>query len=451
MGTPAFMSPEQADGDLDRLGPRSDVYSLGATLYVLLTGRPPFDAEPGAAVAAMLDAVWRGEFRRPRAVNRSIDRALEAICLKAMARSPEDRYPTARALGDDIERWIADQPVTAFREPVVRRLRRWGKRNRTVVTAAAVAIVAAFIGTAAVLAVQTQANADLTIANGLLSASNVRERKNNDKLIASNERKRARFELAMAAIKLFHGEVAEDLLLKERQFEGLRYKLLRGAADFYGKLEALLKAQTDRASRLELGRAYYELGELTARIGNKPEALAVHRKSLAARREEAAHRDAAPDSVLDLAQSLLSVGYLYTETGDTARAQSTYREARDLAERLIAFGAAPDEARDTLGRIESAIGNLHALAGDTRAALESYQRALAIEEKLAQANPADTQFQSDLADTHTSIGTARSVTGDLAGARLASPGARDPPAARQLESHRHRSSIQSGLQSRLYW
>ncbi len=75
MGTPAFMSPEQAHGDHSRLGPRSDVYSLGATLFALLAGSPPFDAEPGAAVAAMLDAVWRGEFLRPRSVNRSIDRA----------------------------------------------------------------------------------------------------------------------------------------------------------------------------------------------------------------------------------------------------------------------------------------------------------------------------------------------------------------------------------------
>ncbi len=427
MGTPAFMSPEQAKGDLSRLGPRSDVYSLGATLYTVLTGTPPFDA---GVLDAVLDAVWRGDFRRPRSVDRSIDPALEAVCLKAMARSPEDRYATSRSLGDDIERWIADEPVSAFHEPLIRRMRRWGRRNRTAVASAAVAILAALIGTAAVLAEKTQANTDLRIANGLLSVANARERKNNADLTASNDRERARFDLAMQAIKLFHGDVAEDLLLKERQFEDLRTKLLRGAADFYAKLERLLKVQTDRSSRIELGRAYFELGELTANIGNKPEALALHRKSLTARREEAGQLDAEPDSLLDLAQSLLAVGYLLSETGDTARAQSAFNEARELADRLVASATAPDDARDTLGRIESAIGSLQALAGDTSAALQSYRRALAIQEKLADSAPADIQFQSDLADTHTSIGSARMVTGDL-------------PAA--LECHRRALAIRQKL------
>ncbi len=128
----------------------------------------------------------------------------------------------------------------------------------------------------------------------------------------------------MSAIKLFHGEVSEDLLLKEKQFEGLRTKLLRGAADFYGKLEGLLKGQTDPKSRAALGQAYDELGELTGKIGNKPEALAVHLKALAVRRELAAAAGAGPtaepgwrDARLDVARSLIAAGFLHEETGDT--------------------------------------------------------------------------------------------------------------------------------------
>src|SRR5262249_31440295 len=110
MGTPAYMSPEQAKGDLERLGARSDVYSLGATLYYLLTGKPPLEGE----VADVLRAVQKGDFPPPRAVDPTIDRALEAVCLKAMAMKPEDRYPTAKALAEDVERWMADEPVTAW-------------------------------------------------------------------------------------------------------------------------------------------------------------------------------------------------------------------------------------------------------------------------------------------------------------------------------------------------
>ena len=94
MGTPAYMSPEQACGDLDRLGPRSDVYSLGATLYCLLTGRPPFAGD----AAEVIPAVQKGEFRPPRAIDPAIDQALEAVCLKAMALRPENRYGSCRGL-----------------------------------------------------------------------------------------------------------------------------------------------------------------------------------------------------------------------------------------------------------------------------------------------------------------------------------------------------------------
>ncbi len=117
LGTPGFMSPEQAEGDLEHLGTRSDVYSLGATLYCLLTGRPPFDGK----VREVLRAVKKGDFRPPRQLDATIDPALEAVCLKAMAHQSADRYASARALAEDVERWMADQPVSAWREPLSRR------------------------------------------------------------------------------------------------------------------------------------------------------------------------------------------------------------------------------------------------------------------------------------------------------------------------------------------
>ncbi len=107
VGTPAYMSPEQAEGRLELLGPLSDVYSLGATLYCLLTGRPPFEDE----IIAVLRQVRRGEFPPPRQVEPQVPRALEAVALKAMALQPQDRYDSARELARDIERWLADEPV----------------------------------------------------------------------------------------------------------------------------------------------------------------------------------------------------------------------------------------------------------------------------------------------------------------------------------------------------
>ncbi|SIO59279.1 WD40 repeat [Singulisphaera sp. GP187] len=135
VGTPAFMSPEQAAGRIEDLGPTSDIYNLGATLYYLLTGLAPFDHAPAGILLAK---VQRGDFRAPSAAALGpIPSALEAICLKAMALHPKDRYGSARSIAEDIERWIADEPVLAQPESRLAGLARWSRRHRAWVRAAA--------------------------------------------------------------------------------------------------------------------------------------------------------------------------------------------------------------------------------------------------------------------------------------------------------------------------
>jgi serine/threonine protein kinase/tetratricopeptide (TPR) repeat protein len=422
LGTPAYMSPEQSYGDLDRMGPRSDVYSLGATLYCLLTGRPPFE---GNDVGKVLRDVQQGDFPPPRQLDPSIDKALEAVCKKAMATKPEDRYDSCHALAADIERWTADVPVTSWNEPFTRRARRWMNRNRTAVTSAAAAVMVALAGLGAVVAVQAQANGALTAMNARLYESNARVSRANAELSTANEKitqanaeltaerekVQARFDLARDAIRLFHGEVSEDLLLKEKQFEDLRHKLLRGAAEFYGKLEALLQGQRDRVSRAALGQAYDELGDLTARIGNQPEALGVHKKALAVRRSLAAGPEADAKAALDVAKSLTAVGLLSRQTGDTPGALAAFEEARGLADGAVAPTGGSDEAREVLGTSHYQIARLLSIIGKPSEALKALDQALAIRRTLADANPAVTRFQSDVANSHNLVGYVLSYVG----------------------------------------
>src|SRR5262249_32934752 len=185
LGTPAYMSPEQAEGNLDRLGPRSDVYSLGATLYCLLTGKVPFE---GDDIGEVLRRVQKGGFASPRSLDPSIDPALAAVCLKAMATRPEDRYGSCRALAEDIERWMADEPVTAWSEPWTRTLLRWLTRHRVGVTGAAAAGLGALLGLGAVATVQTQAKAALAVKNTALLQANARVSAANAALEAANGR-----------------------------------------------------------------------------------------------------------------------------------------------------------------------------------------------------------------------------------------------------------------------
>jgi tetratricopeptide (TPR) repeat protein/tRNA A-37 threonylcarbamoyl transferase component Bud32 len=136
LGTPQYMSPEQAAGRLEELGPASDVYSLGATLYQLLTGKPPV---PQGDISLVLARVKAGQFTPARQVKSDIPPALASICQKAMARSPADRYPSTQALAEDIVRWLADEPVTTWTESWHSRLGRWARRHRGSVAAAAAA------------------------------------------------------------------------------------------------------------------------------------------------------------------------------------------------------------------------------------------------------------------------------------------------------------------------
>jgi formylglycine-generating enzyme required for sulfatase activity/serine/threonine protein kinase len=145
LGTPAYMSPEQAAGRLEQLGPASDVYSLGATLYCLLTGQVPF-AE--GDVGAVLGKVQRGDFASPRQVNRQVPPALEAVCLNAMALQPAARYATPRELAEEIERWLADEPVRAYREPLPARLGRWLRRHQTLTVGAGALLLTGVIALA---------------------------------------------------------------------------------------------------------------------------------------------------------------------------------------------------------------------------------------------------------------------------------------------------------------
>jgi serine/threonine protein kinase/tetratricopeptide (TPR) repeat protein len=173
IGTPAFMSPEQAAGRLDLLGIASDIYSLGATLYALLTGTAPFDESDKVE---LLQQVQHGAWRPPRQVKADTPAALDAICRKAMALEPKDRYVTALGLAADVEHWLADEPVPAYREPWAVRTGRWLRRHRVLVTGLAVALLVGLVGLAGGLVFVTSLNRQLESANAELAAANTNER-----------------------------------------------------------------------------------------------------------------------------------------------------------------------------------------------------------------------------------------------------------------------------------
>jgi WD40 repeat protein len=125
-GTPAYMSPEQASGQVAELSFASDIYSLGAILYELLTGRPPLEGDPWE----IIERVKRGDLPRPSAVAKGVDRELEAVVLMAMALDPALRHPSVQALREDIDAWLEQRPLVHARSSALERLSKWSLRHR---------------------------------------------------------------------------------------------------------------------------------------------------------------------------------------------------------------------------------------------------------------------------------------------------------------------------------
>ena len=139
LGTPAYMPPEQASGQKD-LTTAADVYSLGAILYVLLTGEPPFRAAtPLDTMRQVMDKTPRA----PRTVNAAVPRDLETICLKCLEKNPQQRYDSAGALADELERWLNHEPITARPVSVGGKMVRWCRRNPAL--AAVIALAASVV------------------------------------------------------------------------------------------------------------------------------------------------------------------------------------------------------------------------------------------------------------------------------------------------------------------
>ncbi|MBC7816637.1 MAG: protein kinase [Planctomycetaceae bacterium] len=138
MGTPAYMPSEQAQGLIDQLDGRTDIYSLGGILYKLLTNQSPVGRGKPQDV---LKKVISGEIPRPREIDPTIHPALEAVCRKAMALKQEDRYQKALDMAADIEAWLSDEPVSVYPDPWQTQLRRWYKRHRTLVHSSGIAVL----------------------------------------------------------------------------------------------------------------------------------------------------------------------------------------------------------------------------------------------------------------------------------------------------------------------
>ena len=195
------------------VGPASDIYSLGATLHLLVVGKPPL-ADCVGNLRQILYRVQRGEVPPPREIRPDVPKALEAICLKAMALDPAGRYGSARLLSADIEHWLADEPVSVLPDTPFERVVRWTRRHRALALAAAVAL--ALVTLVSVVAM-VLVNQQRKIADHLADVNkNLADEQQGLRIQAEEG-----FPVARAAVDDLFTKVSEDTLLNQPGMQGL--------------------------------------------------------------------------------------------------------------------------------------------------------------------------------------------------------------------------------------
>jgi tetratricopeptide (TPR) repeat protein len=323
-GTPAYMSPEQARGQpLDR---RTDVYSLGMTLYEALTGELPFRGAPHLA----LDQLLHEEPRPPRRLNDAVPRDLETVCLKALAKEPGRRYPSAGEFAADLRRWLRGEPIHARPAGPVERLGRWCRRNRRVSTLAA-ALVLVFLGGVSGVLWQWSAAVDL------------RRRAESDRDEAQRQRFRAERNFAQAreAVDAYLTHISEHPGLKAHDFEPLRRELLQTARDFYERF--VQQEPDDPDLQAELGLAHLRLGRITGILDTCPRAQEHYEKAQDIFKRLCQEAPDNPSFRKGLAESWLQLATIYRTTSRAELAEEALQHSRTLWDELVrAYPEEPD-------------------------------------------------------------------------------------------------------------
>lgn len=230
VGTPAYMSPEQAAGEINRLGPATDVYSLGATLYHILVGKPPFAGHRD--IHSLIQAVKAGDFSGPRSYNVLIDRAIEAICLKAMSLEPSDRYHTPLALAKDVESYLADDVVSAYQEPWRVRVQRWARHHPAMVTGSVATLVLGLVSTVVIAALVGRHSQQISEKSAQIQKQNI-----------EIDEKRVDAELARDAAEATTDFMVQAFRKPDPSIDGAKITVA----------EILLQAEEDLNNRKDLG------------------------------------------------------------------------------------------------------------------------------------------------------------------------------------------------------
>ena len=357
VGTPAYMAPEQAANDQSQIGPQTDVYALAASLYQLLTGRPPMvRSSPVETLNAILTEVPDD----PRTHQRTVPADLNAVCMKALSKSPSDRYASAQAFADDLKRFLAGHQVEA--RPIRRlgKIVRWCRRNPTLAATASTALVAVLV-------------AAMTAAIGWWATAQSLAREQAALAVAE-----AAYQETREAVDQYYISVSENKLLRMPGMTELRKELLESALGYYSKFAE--RRENDPSAANDLRQSYNYIARIHRDLGNPFESIKAYGRLLELNEQAAAHElDVERRWQLRFAKAtiLRQIGDLHVTLGNLADAKPALEEAVEIHRNLIDRNSQLSEHRFHYGQLLNTRARMVAQLGDVPEAEENYAAAAA--------------------------------------------------------------------------
>ena len=399
VGTLRYASPEQlqsapdTDRRLTRLDVRADVYSLSVILFEMITGRLPYAEE--APLSALVRSITSDEPVRPRAIASGIDADLETILLKGLEKDPERRYQSASELAADIDRFLRDQPITARPPTAAYQLRKFARRHKPLVIAAAASLV---ILVAALVAVSVS----------LVQTARARDAA------------QRRFDQVHTLARTFIYDVHDDIANLPGATRA-RQNLVDTALRYLDSLAD--EAEHDRDLLLDLAKAYDRIGDVqgnpdTPNLGDLPGALASYTKALDLRRRLVARAPGDLETRRALGISHEHIGNIQMYMGESGAGVASFRSALDEL-RAVAGEAAPalrTEVLRDVGALQMKLGRALIVTGADDEARESIAGSLETRRALAERAPGRQDLQRELSQSHVTLGDELRYAGDLNGA-----------------------------------
>jgi tetratricopeptide (TPR) repeat protein len=439
LGTPAYMSPEQARGEVSRIDVRTDVYSLGAVLYELLTGELPFHGNN----RMLLRQVLEEEPRPPRRVHDEVPRDLETVCLKAMAKEPADRYAGAAELADDLRRFLQGQPVRARPVGVVGRLIRWGRRRPTLAGLSAALLFVAALGFAGVFWQWRQAETHLAEADRQRDRARDNARQAhlaiNDLINVGNDPRLERSDLSAVRRKLWQTGLQYYLGILEQDENdptytdpslrtdmassqtNLAFLLLRlgfptEAETAYAKAQSLwqrfLDQEPENATyQLNLMRILFAQGTLWKNQGRSKEAAAAYHRVIRGLSDLHSRQPLADGDAILVIDGYGELALLEEKQGRLREVKNYLEQAQTFGEDYLNKNPDSIHARHYLLGTYYHLVRLEQNLGHTDLALEAHRRGVEIGQRLMELAPNVTSYAFQRAQHHLALGSVLRAAG----------------------------------------